>query len=57
VSRIVAVEGPVLTLAPEPRGRTFQIYYRLVDDRLEFWWGDHPDWLKPHVTYQRVPSP
>jgi hypothetical protein len=53
-ARVVQVDGTVLTLVPEGRsGEPFQVYYRFTDGRLEFWWGDHPDWLKPRVTYER----
>jgi len=56
-ARIVAVDGTVLTLKPEDSRRAFQVYWRIVEGRLEFWWGNHPDWLKPHVIYVRLPSP
>jgi len=52
-ARIVAVDDEVLTLKPEGTRRAFQIYWRLIEGRLEFWWGSHPDWLKPYVIYQR----
>jgi hypothetical protein len=54
-ARVTRVSGNLLTLVPEGRtGDPFQVYYRFVDGRLEFWWGDHADWLKPRVIYQRL---
>ena len=53
VSLVIAVDDSVVTMKPEGRGREFQIYYRIVEQRLEFWWGSHPDWLKPYVIYVR----
>lgn len=52
-AHVTRVEGRVLTVMSLDRPRPFQIYWRILDDRLEFWWGDHPDWLKPYVVYER----
>ena len=53
VSQVVAVEDNVLTLAPTQGGRKFQVYWRIVDGRLNYWYGDHADWLKPYVVFGR----
>jgi|GEM_PF-2845260 hypothetical protein len=53
MSRVIAANGRVLTLASPDRPRPFQIYWRLEGGRLEFWWGDVVDWLKPYVIYER----
>ena len=51
-ARVTAVRETVVTLQTE-HGRPFEVYWRLVGERLEFWWGENPDWLKPHVIYVR----
>jgi hypothetical protein len=51
-ARAVARNGTVLTLKPL-EGREFDVYWRLAEGRLEFWWGETPDWLKPYVVYVR----
>ena len=52
-SRVTAASGSVLTLVSPDRPRPFQIYWRLERGRLEYWFGSHPDWLKPYVIYER----
>jgi hypothetical protein len=54
-ARVTRVADHLLTLVPVGRsGDPFQIYYRMVEGRLEFWWGDHADWLKPRVIYRHL---
>ena len=53
VSRVTAANGSVLTLVSPDRPRAFQIYWRLEGGTLEYWFGSHPDWLKPYVMYER----